>query len=868
MGIEGGPITTKTFETEREKESGGPAAAADVQAARRGVLWVLGVAYGAVGTGLLYALAEVVFNFQPVTGFRVTEGFGASQAVWGAIVVLCVLLVVTLIAIRRIAGVYQAVENRNAVLSTAFQTLPAPRFVSAPDGSVIHVNTAFRVLFDCDATSAMAVLGERFVAATGSRREFERMVATAKMGMVARAEIEVPMGGGAQEWYEVVASPASGTPGYISWRVEDVTAQRELEQVIRQEHETLFDFLENAPVGFYSVNEEGRFLFVNQTLAEWLGYTPEEVLGGTVVLQDVLAHPIPPGAPAFDPFGGAGDRQNGEVAFKKRDGTVLQTFVSQTVMRSVDGEGARTRSVVRDLTPEREWEQALRLSERRFKKFFEDAPVGIALVDSLGRIVERNRILRGLGPADGGDVLGQPVIELIVEQDRARAAEAMAAIAAGRATGPLQVRLHGDNDRTASLFVSRIEDSAGGLSGLILHFLDTTELKRLETQFSQSQKMQAVGQLAGGIAHDFNNLLTAMIGFCDLLLLRHRPGEQSFADIMQIKQNANRAANLVRQLLAFSRQQTVKPRVLNLTDVLADITNLLRRLIGEKIELKMIHGRDLASVKIDQGQFEQVIVNLAVNARDATSKGGTLTIRTSNVTNAEPIHRGVEEMPAGDYVLVEVGDTGVGIPKHNLDRIFEPFYSTKEVGAGTGLGLSTVHGIVKQSGGYIFVDSVVGQGTKFSIFLPRYQSAEAAPAARDSAAKAPVGDLTGAGTVLLVEDEDAVRLFSARALRNKGYKVLEARGGETAIEIFKNLKEPIDLLVTDIVMPDMDGPALVDWVRARQPGMRVICISGYAEETFRRKLDATADVHFLAKPFSLEQLAGKVKEVIRGPAPS
>ena len=851
----------------RRKAAGAGGTASNVQAIRGGALWLLGMAYGAVAMALLYALAEIGFGFEPVTGYRLTGSLTAHHAVWAGIVVLGGLLFVTLVAIRRLAAAYQAVESRNTILSESFQALPAPRFVSGPDGTVVYVNAAFRHLFECEDAEALDALAGRFWAANGSTREFERLTATARMNVAARAEIEVPLPGGVREWYEVVASPVLLRPGYISWRVEDVTAQRELEQVIRQEHETLFDFLENAPVGFFSVDEDGRFLFVNQTLAQWLGFTPEQILGGTVTLGDVVASPVPAGSPAFDPFGNGGRQQNGEVALKARDGTVLQTFISQTVVHAENGEGLRTRSVVRDLRPEREWEQALRISEHRFKKFFQDAPVGIALVDSQGRIVECNRILRKSGASAEGEVLGLPVLDLIAEEDRGRAENSMKGVAAGKPEGPVQIRLHAEGDRTASLFVNRIEDSAGGPSGLIVHFLDTTELKRLETQFAQSQKMQAVGQLAGGIAHDFNNLLTAMIGFCDLLLLRHKPGEQSFADIMQIKQNANRAANLVRQLLAFSRQQTVKPRVLNLTDVLADIANLLRRLIGEKIELKMIHGRDLASVKVDQGQFEQVVVNLAVNARDAMANGGTLTIRTSNVTNAKPVHRGVEEMPTGEYVLVEVGDSGVGIPKRNIDRIFEPFYSTKEVGAGTGLGLSTVHGIVKQSDGYIFVDSVVGEGTKFSIFLPRYQSSEAAGEAAAALARPAVGDLTGAGTVLLVEDEDAVRLFSARALRNKGYKVLEARGGETAIELMKTLKEPVDLLITDIVMPDMDGPALVDWVRAREPKMRVICISGYAEETFRRKLDAAGGVHFLPKPFSLEQLAGKVKEVLRAPSP-
>ena len=402
---------------------------------------------------------------------------------------------------------------------------------------------------------------------------------------------------------------------------------------------------------------------------------------------------------------------------------------------------------------------------------------------------------------------------------------------------------------------------------MILHFIDLTEQKSLEAQFAQSQKMQAIGQLAGGVAHDFNNLLTAMIGFCDLLLLRHKPGDQSFSDIMQIKQNANRAANLVRQLLAFSRQQTLQPRILNITDVLAELSNLLRRLIGENIELKMTHGRDLGLTKVDQGQLEQVIINLAVNARDAMSGGGRLTIQTGNVSTNEPTRREHEEMPPGEYVAIEVLDTGIGIPKENLARIFEPFFSTKEVGSGTGLGLSTVYGIVRQTGGFIFVDSAPGEGAKFTIYLPRHQAAKATAAvtaeAESEARERSAGDLTGTGTILLVEDEDAVRVFSARALRNKGYQVLEARSGEAALSVLNSETNRIDLLVSDVVMPHMDGPTLIRHVRDKRPDMKVIFISGYTEDKFRDQIDAGEHIHFLPKPFSLKQLAGKVKEVLR-----
>jgi two-component system cell cycle sensor histidine kinase/response regulator CckA len=521
-------------------------------------------------------------------------------------------------------------------------------------------------------------------------------------------------------------------------------------------------------------------------------------------------------------------------------------------------------------------------SSEPVQRFFANAPVGIAVVDRAGRFVEANRVLGELFGAAPRDLIGRELIGLLNERGRAAIAAKLAAAADGRVDrDPVEIRLEGPRERTMVLLLSRLdrfaEDAAradisdgGATAGgpgaeLTLYFIDVTEQKNLETQFAQSQKMQAVGQLAGGVAHDFNNLLTAMIGFCDLLLLRFRPGDPAFADIMQIKQNANRAANLVRQLLAFSRQQTLQPRVLDITDVLVELSHLLRRLIGENLELEVVNGRGLGLVKVDQGQLEQVVINLAVNARDAMPNGGRLTIRTANVHRAAALRRGPEIMPAGDYVLIEVADTGVGIPSDHLARIFEPFFSTKEVGSGTGLGLSTVYGIVKQTGGFVFVESIPGRGTAFEIYLPRHQAAAGAPMPRADLAEPAVSkDLTGTGTVILVEDDDAVRMFGARALRNKGYRVSEAKSGEAALDLVANAAEKIDLLITDVVMPQMDGPALVREVRNIDPAIKVIFISGYTEDAFRQRLDSDGHIHFLPKPFSLKQLAVKVKDVVDG----
>jgi two-component system cell cycle sensor histidine kinase/response regulator CckA len=401
--------------------------------------------------------------------------------------------------------------------------------------------------------------------------------------------------------------------------------------------------------------------------------------------------------------------------------------------------------------------------------------------------------------------------------------------------------------------------------------LETTERRALENQINQSQKMDMVGQLAGGIAHDFNNVLSAIMMANDFLLNAHKPTDPSFQDIMQIKQNATRAATLVRQLLAFSRRQTLRPQVLDLGDALSDLTMLLRRLIGEKVKLDLIHGRDLWPVKVDVSQFEQVIVNLAVNARDAMPDGGKLTVRTANVTGDESAQLAYKGMPAAEYVRIDISDTGTGIPAEIIDKIFEPFFSTKEVGKGTGLGLSTVYGIVKQTGGFVYVDSEPGKGTTFRIFLPRHHpqaeaasdSAAANGAAKEAATEAkPRTDLTGQGTILLVEDEEGLRSLNARGLRSRGYSVIEASNGVEALEALEEKDGAVDLVVSDVVMPEMDGPTLLKSMRERNPDLKIIFVSGYAEDAFEKSLPENQQFAFLPKPFTLSQLVAAVKETM------
>jgi PAS domain S-box-containing protein len=495
---------------------------------------------------------------------------------------------------------------------------------------------------------------------------------------------------------------------------------------------------------------------------------------------------------------------------------------------------------------------------------FRDAPMGVAFADASGVIGEANRALMKFFGATH-ELSGQNFGALLDAGERAQVMDLIARAARGE-TGLKAVELRGQKsgsgeDRMAELFASPLQVGKDGK--VVLYLLDVSEQKALETKFAQSQKMQAVGQLAGGVAHDFNNLLTVIIGNCEFLLMRHLAGDPSFKEINEVHQNALRAAALVSQLLAFSRKQTMQPKILALNDVIGELAQMLRRLVGEGITLNVEREADLWPVHADEAQLGNAIINLVVNARDAMPSGGVVSIKTANHTVTNSTALGTAIMPAGDYVRIEVADTGTGMSKEIQSKIFDPFFTTKPVGQGTGLGLATVYGIVKQSGGFITVESEVGRGTRFYIYLPR-RKLEAADVPVVEAAPAAARDVTGQDTILLVEDEEAVRSFAARALRMRGYNVLEASGGEEALEIVKREGDKIDLVITDVVMPNMDGPTMVRHVKVLKPDMEVIFMSGYAEEAFRRNDQTSENIHFLPKPFGLKQLAAKVKEVLAG----
>ena len=486
-------------------------------------------------------------------------------------------------------------------------------------------------------------------------------------------------------------------------------------------------------------------------------------------------------------------------------------------------------------------------------------PIGLALVDRDGRFLTMNSAFRQAGGIKGSATPVYPG-DLVVKEDKAAVADAVRRNARGPAmSGDLAVRLAFQSSEPVALTIAGLRGL--GDAAVLLLLKDNSEEAKLKRQVAQATKMQVVGQLAGGVAHDFNNILTAIIGHCDLMLMRHTPGDSDYDDIQQIKSNSNRAAGLTRQLLAFSRQQTLRPQVLQLPDVVSEVSHLLKRLLGETVELVVKHGRSLGPIRADPGQLEQVIINLAVNARDAMAAkgGGTLTIQTYPVKADQVAELGSDILPIAEYTALSVTDTGTGIPRNVLGKIFEPFFTTKEVGKGTGLGLSTVYGIVKQSGGFIFADSQLGEWTQFVIYLPVHRE-DAGAAKSRKAVKTKKDELWGSGTVLLVEDEPMVRTVAERALTRHGYTVITADNGEDALEIIAR-NEPIDLLVSDVVMPGMDGPTMVREARQSRPDLKILFISGYAEEQLRKSIDIE-NVNFLPKPFSVTDLAEAARRAV------
>ncbi len=549
------------------------------------------------------------------------------------------------------------------------------------------------------------------------------------------------------------------------------------------------------------------------------------------------------------------------VASRLGDDLVLVRAASQGVLgngmllKHEGSEGAEP------ATPEPEAAPAADLPDAVLDVFAEAAPFGAALVmgEDLfsARVSEFNSAFAALVEKDDDALTGLPFGELVHDNSRADLTERLAVNKSAKA-GPFDIHLRSKADRDLQIYVSPV---AGGFS---VYLFDVSEQKKLEQNLVQAQKMQAIGQVAGGMAHDFNNLLTGFKFRNDQLLLNHPLGDPSYEDLNGIRQIIARAEDLVRNLLAFARKQTVKRVTLNAGEMVSEAEVLLRRLVREDVKLETEYGRNLPNVHVDKGQMEMVMMNLVVNARDAMKAqgGGKVMISTKALTQAEAKARGWAEAPAQGAALIEVSDTGPGIPPEIVAKVFEPFFTTKALGEGTGLGLSTVHGIINQAGGHILIDSAPGQGATFRIFLPVWietekELAEAKPVVE---AKPVPKDLSGVGRILFVEDEQIVRGIAAHLLRQRGYEVLEAEDGEQALEIIEAEEGKFDLLISDVIMPGLDGPSMLKRARPLIGNVPVMFISGYAESEFSDLLEEEKNVSFLPKPLDIKTLAERVKE--------
>ncbi len=676
------------------------------------------------------------------------------------------------------------------------------------------------------------------------------------------------------KWLRISVRPIKARDGIdaveaVVWRVKDVTLERSQRDLEFQDLNLAVQHFDQSPMGFFTLDQNGDISYMNGTMAGWLGF--EGALRGGLSITEILPQEgVQLLQQALTPYSSLRGVQYYDLV--ARDGTSVRTILygrPMTLKNDLEhAEDTHYGVVAFGLDDAPYLFEQQQMTEMRLEQFYHSAPIGIATIDSAGKIFNANgsfQVLLG----EGREELGSEVnlFKFISEEQAEELRSTLEGARGGQGVlSPIDVEFTEGGERRGRLFFSSALDMAQDGAVAIIYAIDTTQQRALEEQFAQSQKMQAVGQLAGGIAHDFNNVLTAIIGYCDLLIGSHRPTDPAFKDMMHIKQNANRAANLVRQLLAFSRQQTLRAEVLSLNDVIQDVTAMLSRLLGENITLDVRHGRDLWSIKADHHQLDQVIINLAVNARDAMAEGGTLSIRTENIAEHRSLDEESRGLQPGEYVLLEITDTGTGMPQEVIDKIFEPFFTTKDIGKGTGLGLSMVYGIIKQTDGFVFVDSQPGEGTSFKIYLPRHvvdETAQPVEVAPPPAADKPK-DLTGSECVLLVEDEEAVRSFAARALGTRGYKVLEAHSGVDALDVVAQYDGRIDLVVSDVMMPEMDGPTMLSKLRERLPDVKVIFISGYAEDAFDKNLDEGEEFTFLPKPFSLKQLAATVKDVLGG----
>jgi two-component system cell cycle sensor histidine kinase/response regulator CckA len=826
---------------------------------------------GAGGSSILPAIAAIAAGGAVVAAL-IASGVGQPLLA----LAVAALATVGLFSLLAFASGYVRLGQRmpvNDLVKAAADSLDHGLMIASREGEGIYANAEFESLVGRSDEDRMGALQELLTGEPQASAALFRLTRAAERGESLTEEFPVRGDAGYGRTSRTIRASVSPfrTPGRMSgadggrtpmvlWRVTDTSAVRQQEAQRLAGVEVQLAQFDSAPVGLASVSADGTILHVNGTLARWIGRTPKSVHDERLTLSDIA---LGDGKGLVDNLLGraGGVAASIDAELMREDGRIVPV---RLLARAVPSGKGLTIAVL-NLAEEGASTAEDGATGPRFARFFQSAPFGIAILGPDGRIASANTAFCKM-VLDGASGMGVVAADALCRAVSAETKEAVEAglerVLSGRAgVAPIEITAGAKRDHFSRVFMTPFAAGGGAHEAAILYVVDATEQKALEAKFAQSQKMEVVGKLAGGIAHDFNNMLTAILGFSDMLLSMHRPKDVAYKDLKNIQASANRAADLVRKLLALARQQTLQNEITNLADVLTDEAPLLKRYLGEQSELKISSERDLWYVMTDKAEFIQALFNLITNAKDAMPDGGTLTIQARNIPEREIQKLGQREFTPGEYVLIEVGDTGHGMSREVMEKVFEPFFTTKAVGKGTGLGLASVYGMVKQSGGYIYPESEEGKGTTFRIYLPRHyvEKDDEVAAPKEKKKEARAADLTGTGRVLLVEDEEVVRNFAARALKRQGYKVLEAGSGVEALEVMDKNKGKIDIVVSDVVMPEMDGPTLLKELRKKNPNLKIIFVSGYPNDAFKASI-GDEDFAFLPKPFSLPQLAAKVKE--------
>lgn len=733
--------------------------------------------------------------------------------------------------------------------------------VTDPGGAPVAANGAYAELSQIaliagQTESGPVTVDRLFGANPGLAAPVYRLSRSAKAG-TARREVLPPVALGPDQvpaQFEINVSPLPR--GRVLWRIRRIAGQ--MEATGAADLKSLY--VEDAPMGFFAARPDGTITYANSWLREMLGL-PETAKN--IRTDDIMR-------PEFVKMLGR-DRKSGapgraDIQLRARDGVEIPVqAITSWSGRGADASGRTIILASAQVMNGGEERFALQLASRPPRPdgdpMFDDAPFGAVRLDGDSVdgavILDANRALMEM--TDGRATPGNRFAELFVAEDGDRALSALLVDAIDK---PVALSTAGDKPKTVNVFVTL---GANGRPS-VAYVIDITEQRELEKRLAQGEKMRSIGELAGKIAHDFNNVLQGIMFNYAELLQRHPVGDPSYEYVHSIHELSSRAKELVHMLLAYGRVQTFKRDVFNFTDFMSEFSILLRQILDERIEVEVKHGRDVPWVKADKNQLETAIINLATNAKDAmiTQRGGgKLTIRTARTTGKEAQERGFDYVEDGEYLLIELEDTGHGIPRELMDKIFQPFFTTKEKGAGTGLGLATVYGIIKQSGGYVCPESTVGKGTTFCLYLPALKAEDIPEAAEHAPVSAPPVvrmDMSGRGRILLVEDEDSVRSIAATHLRQRGYEVEDACDGEEALEILTENPGAFDLIISDVVMPGMDGPTMIRKAKEHLGHARVIFISGYAERDIARQLDEDRAVSFLPKPFTVRQLAERIKQ--------